>query len=103
MSSRRFKKWSEDIKLLKLKEKKEKFEFKLEKLNRKKNWWQDTSKTLLMLSDVLQYLKILLIKIMMDHILKKQISKSKKELQELKNNSRKSTLESIKLSLNNYN
>jgi len=40
---------------------------------------------------------------MMDHILKKQKRKSKKELQELKNNSRKSMLESIKLSLNNYN
>jgi hypothetical protein len=51
-------------------------------------------------------LNILLVQLMRNHILRQipsnQINKSMKELQELKDNSRKSIPESIKPSLNNY-
>jgi hypothetical protein len=51
-------------------------------------------------------LNIFLLQLMKNHILwlipRKQINKSKKELQELKGNFRRNMPESIKLSLNNY-
>lgn len=64
------------------------------------------SKNSLMLSNMQLSLNKFLLQLMKNHILrivqKKQIKKSKKELQELKGSSRKNMPESIKLSLNNY-
>ena len=68
------------------------------------------SKNSLMLSNMQLNLNIFLLQLMKNHILwlilqitqKKQINKSKKELQKLKGSSRKNMPESIKLSLNNY-